>query len=157
VISKGTKLSARIPQISISVLYMGPENNIGGVAIRHASPLTGMHYSSLKNMADASARNCKGGAAGPHQSTVRPVISSPPNPWSTRRVLSIVAAATLGALPTFWFSGASSPSDLKLRWHAVSEIEWGNRREQVKDAFVSSWDAYSKYAWGESNYLIQNV
>jgi mannosyl-oligosaccharide alpha-1,2-mannosidase len=26
---------------------------------------------------------------------------------------------------------------------------WDSHREEVKDAFVTSWDAYVKYAWGK--------
>lgn len=26
---------------------------------------------------------------------------------------------------------------------------WNSQREEVKDAFVTSWDAYAKYAWGK--------
>ncbi|KAI0998537.1 Mannosyl-oligosaccharide 1,2-alpha-mannosidase [Podosphaera aphanis] len=29
-----------------------------------------------------------------------------------------------------------------------SNQDWLNRREKVKDAFTSSWDAYERYAWG---------
>ena len=27
-------------------------------------------------------------------------------------------------------------------------VDWDTRREEVKEAFVTSWDAYSRYAWG---------
>lgn len=26
---------------------------------------------------------------------------------------------------------------------------WNSHREEVKDAFATSWDAYAKYAWGK--------
>lgn len=29
------------------------------------------------------------------------------------------------------------------------QVDWNDRRERVKDAFVLSWDGYEKYAWGE--------
>lgn len=29
-----------------------------------------------------------------------------------------------------------------------SSINWDSRREEVRNAFLSSWNAYSKYAWG---------
>jgi hypothetical protein len=32
--------------------------------------------------------------------------------------------------------------------HRPSSKVWGYRREKVKEAFISRWDAYSKYAWG---------
>jgi hypothetical protein len=108
-------------------------------------------------MTDASVRNRKGGAARPRPSTARPVISSTSDSWSTRRIVSIAAATTLGALSAFWLAGSPGPSNLKQRWFPTSENEWDNRRDQVKDAFVSSWDAYSKYAWGESKYYVKTV
>ena len=27
-------------------------------------------------------------------------------------------------------------------------VDWDARREEVKEAFVTSWDTYTKYAWG---------
>jgi mannosyl-oligosaccharide alpha-1,2-mannosidase len=71
--------------------------------------------------------------------------------------VSIAAATTIGGFSAFWLSGSTISSELKLRWLPTPENEWENRREQVKDAFVSSWDAYSKYAWGESKYYIKTV
>ncbi len=29
-------------------------------------------------------------------------------------------------------------------------VDWADRREKVKEAFMLSWDGYEKYAWGES-------
>lgn len=31
-------------------------------------------------------------------------------------------------------------------------VEWAGQREEVKDAFISSWDAYEAHAWGTSAY-----
>ena len=31
-------------------------------------------------------------------------------------------------------------------------LSWDARREEVKDAFIASWDGYSKYAWGFDTY-----
>jgi hypothetical protein len=28
-------------------------------------------------------------------------------------------------------------------------IDWNHRREEVKQAFVTSWDAYAQHAWGK--------
>jgi hypothetical protein len=30
-----------------------------------------------------------------------------------------------------------------------SDSYWDTHREEVKDVFVTSWDAYAKYAWGK--------
>ena len=32
-----------------------------------------------------------------------------------------------------------------------AKVDWEDRREKVKDAFVRSWDGYEKYAWGRSS------
>lgn len=32
---------------------------------------------------------------------------------------------------------------------AASKVDWDDRREKVKEAFVLSWDGYEKYAWGK--------
>lgn len=33
--------------------------------------------------------------------------------------------------------------------------DWDARREEVKEAFVISWDAYKKHAWGEFCCILQ--
>ncbi|KAL9042725.1 MAG: hypothetical protein Q9180_000383 [Flavoplaca navasiana] len=35
---------------------------------------------------------------------------------------------------------------------AGTQVDWNERRERVKDAFVLSWDGYEKYAWGHDGY-----
>ncbi|KAI4186922.1 MAG: hypothetical protein L6R41_003152 [Letrouitia leprolyta] len=35
---------------------------------------------------------------------------------------------------------------------AASKVDWDDRREKVKEAFVLSWDGYEKYAWGYDQY-----
>lgn len=49
------------------------------------------------------------------------------------------------------------------RWYADNPIgfshygaplvDWDARREEVKEAFVTSWEAYSQHAWGELEFL----
>ncbi|KAL8695482.1 MAG: hypothetical protein Q9218_000060 [Villophora microphyllina] len=36
---------------------------------------------------------------------------------------------------------------------SVGGVDWNERREKVKEAFMLSWDAYEKYAWGSDLYL----
>ena len=106
-------------------------------------------------MANSSVRSRKKGTGRVGTDTVRltsSASSSVPNVKSTRRAISITGAILLGALFVFWFFGNLNPSGLKRTWLSTPEEEWEDRREQVKDAFVSSWDAYTKYAWGESTY-----
>lgn len=30
-------------------------------------------------------------------------------------------------------------------------VDWDERRERVKEAFILSWDSYEQYAWGKSS------
>lgn len=39
-------------------------------------------------------------------------------------------------------------TQLELGRYTSKPADWDKRREKVKEAFVPSWDAYSKYAWG---------
>lgn len=39
-----------------------------------------------------------------------------------------------------------------LQKEDTDQIDWSERRERVKDAFVLSWDGYEKYAWGMDEY-----
>ncbi|KAL8730430.1 MAG: hypothetical protein Q9166_004068 [cf. Caloplaca sp. 2 TL-2023] len=32
------------------------------------------------------------------------------------------------------------------------KVDWNERREKIKDAFMLSWDGYEKYAWGHDQY-----
>lgn len=36
---------------------------------------------------------------------------------------------------------------------AAASVDWNERREKVKEAFMVSWDGYEKYAWGSDLYL----
>jgi mannosyl-oligosaccharide alpha-1,2-mannosidase len=68
---------------------------------------------------------------------------------STRKTLSFVGAILFGASFVFWLFGNIKLSEVKWKSPSPPEEEWQERREQVRDAFISSWDAYTKYAWGE--------
>ena len=52
------------------------------------------------------------------------------------------------------------PSDTnKSAWNWLSSpatsasVDWDDRREKVKEAFILSWDGYEQYAWGMSFWL----
>ncbi|KAL8773119.1 MAG: hypothetical protein Q9209_001795 [Squamulea sp. 1 TL-2023] len=77
---------------------------------------------------------------------------------------------TLGVLlllvTLLYWIGTSSPSSTKAMvkdtskstWSwlrnkpAGANVDWDERREKVKDAFIRSWDGYEKYAWGHDLY-----
>lgn len=81
--------------------------------------------------------------------------------YRRKRVLGIVALLVLGFM---WYFGALTEHQEKVRgkvagwgWlqtdrgKAKSKTDWLKRRERVVEAFELSWDAYSRYAWGESH------
>lgn len=58
----------------------------------------------------------------------------------------------LGVLP--FFGGKRriiSPGKVGLGGSALglTATDWGDRREEVKQVFIKSWDGYEKYAWGK--------
>ena len=85
-------------------------------------------------------------------------------PWYQRR--RVLVGIILGLLAlAYWLGGFSSSSGGGYKhvkspgamsawdWpppimHIVPEVDWNDRREQVKAAFVLSWEGYEKYAWG---------
>lgn len=77
--------------------------------------------------------------------------------WRRKRVLLLLAAVALTGLYLF---GASSPPGApasipvgKSGWvwrkpGGSAETQWQARRDQVRDAFILSWNAYEGHAWG---------
>ena len=84
--------------------------------------------------------------------------------YRRKRVISGAILALTGL--AYWF-GIFSPSAVrpKLRdtnkgaWSWLSNpaasapVDWDDRREKVKEAFILSWDGYEQYAWGTLVYL----
>ncbi|KAL3417264.1 glycosyl hydrolase family 47 protein [Phlyctema vagabunda] len=76
--------------------------------------------------------------------------------WKQKRILAIFGLAIV----LLYFLGAferSTDTDTKARegWSwlkrpekAGSTVDWLDRRERVREAFVLSWDSYERYAWG---------
>lgn len=74
-------------------------------------------------------------------------------------LLSMVALA-------YWFGLLSTSTELpspkstrKGSWGWLGglggqeiPVDWDERREKVKDAFILSWDGYERYAWGMSGF-----
>lgn len=82
--------------------------------------------------------------------------------WYLRRRTFV--AAILGVLGlAFWFGIYSTVSKVApvgssgaalWAWGSTpesSKADWNDRRQKVKEAFVSSWDGYEKHAWGMKN------
>lgn len=77
-----------------------------------------------------------------------------------KRKRVIFSALSLFVCMVYWFASASSsevPKSVKEKgasaWNWMKKpngatVDWDERRERVKDAFVLSWDGYEQYAWG---------
>ena len=63
----------------------------------------------------------------------------------------IVAATSLVAVAIsivmYW---TGYPPESNFGVYPSTAADWDSRRLEVKEAFISSWNAYSKYAWGQS-------
>ncbi|KAH7401840.1 glycoside hydrolase [Phaeosphaeria sp. MPI-PUGE-AT-0046c] len=81
----------------------------------------------------------------------------------SRRGVAVVALVVLGALYWFgWSSKPAVPSDVGAgkgsSWSSAgsgskkSKIDWEKRKEDVKSAFLLSWNAYEKHGWGYDEY-----
>lgn len=81
--------------------------------------------------------------------------------YRQQRVISGAVLVMIGL--AYWFGIFSSsavkskPRDInKSAWNWLSSpatsafVDWDDRREKVKEAFMLSWDGYEQYAWGMS-------
>ncbi len=74
----------------------------------------------------------------------------------------VVGGAILALLALAYWFGMLSSSTVKAtprstgksswNWLGGQEVavDWDDRREKVKEAFMLSWDGYEQYAWGTS-------
>lgn len=74
----------------------------------------------------------------------------------------VISGAILSLIGLAYWLGIFSPSVAKPRprdvnksaWNWLSSpassapVDWDDRREKVKEAFMLSWDGYEQYAWG---------
>jgi endoplasmic reticulum Man9GlcNAc2 1,2-alpha-mannosidase len=67
-----------------------------------------------------------------------------PSPSLSRSAL-VIGVAVLALSWILWWYGFRNGEGR----YSSSPEDWDDRREKVKEAFISSWDAYSKYAWGQ--------
>ncbi len=77
--------------------------------------------------------------------------------WRRKRALGIVGLFFIAVLYLFGFFGSEKEAVEKSKkgWNWLQrpekggpKVDWLDRRERVKEAFVLSWDAYDRYAWG---------
>ena len=67
---------------------------------------------------------------------------------SLSRLLAIASSLVLLVCLIFWWS-EKLPSIGKDLFTPQKSADWDVRREDVKNAFLTSWNAYSRYAWGQ--------
>lgn len=68
-----------------------------------------------------------------------------------KRFVALIVVLLLAAwwLGVFSFDGVKLPDSIKSGGpRAQSAVNWDERREKVKEAFVDSWAAYERDAWG---------
>lgn len=93
------------------------------------------------------------------KSAARPPKPSHTSPASSARSLGGKWAwksllVSLVAVPVGWYLQGSGLDPVLDHFRPVHQDSyWDRHREEVKDAFVVSWDAYSKYAWGMYYFL----
>ena len=84
-------------------------------------------------------------------------------PWY-KRWREIIGTFWLLVLLLFWLGAFKSKPHTRvaggkgteglahLRTPTGPSIDWNERRDRVKEAFILSWDGYEKYAWGKDIY-----
>lgn len=79
--------------------------------------------------------------------------------WLQKRILLLFSGVAFG----LWWFGVFSADGVSLPHIPGNDrnkkvVDWGARREKVKEVFVQSWDAYEKHAWGNgySTLILQN-
>lgn len=75
--------------------------------------------------------------------------------WLRKRIFLLFSGVLFG----LWWFGVFSASGVALppipgRVGKKGSVDWDARREKVKEAFVQSWDAYEKHAWGNSSFYL---
>ncbi|KAI0400018.1 glycoside hydrolase family 47 protein [Xylaria palmicola] len=91
-------------------------------------------------------------AARRGKATIRPHPAKPRFPPSFKAKFALGAILVL-ILSLVWglFQWAND-SPIGFYHYGASFVNWESRREEVKNAFVTSWDAYSRNAWGNDRY-----
>jgi mannosyl-oligosaccharide alpha-1,2-mannosidase len=86
---------------------------------------------------------------GRPQNTALKGSDGPRQTWlGPKWVLMSALIGVLALLAGLYLGNPSVESALSYFRPMTRDSYWGEHREEVKDVFVSSWDAYSKYAWG---------
>ncbi|KAG0650923.1 Man(9)-alpha-mannosidase [Hyphodiscus hymeniophilus] len=76
--------------------------------------------------------------------------------WKRKRVMGVVISCVMIVSYLLGLFGGDTTTTKKAKdswtWlqrpESSSKVDWLDRREHVKEAFILSWDAYDRYAWG---------
>lgn len=71
-----------------------------------------------------------------------------PRTTKTRSNISTIGGIVCAICLAYWLGSSLQREQSGLGDYRSKNVDWNERREEVKQAFVTSWDAYSKYAWG---------
>ncbi|KAB5582980.1 mannosyl-oligosaccharide 1,2-alpha-mannosidase [Coniochaeta sp. 2T2.1] len=72
--------------------------------------------------------------------------------WTVRHAISGVCLAISGSWVVYETLPLLKDDPIGYGHYGASFVNWDARRDQVKQAFVTSWDAYSAHAWGQDRY-----
>ncbi|OAX80881.1 hypothetical protein ACJ72_04783 [Emergomyces africanus] len=85
-------------------------------------------------------------------SSHKPIQNPQTSTWTVRTLLRHTTFLAAGVSFALGVVLHIKDSPYGLRQYKWKSSNWDHRREKVKDAFVSSWDAYRKYAWGQDQF-----
>ncbi|KAI3324153.1 glycoside hydrolase family 47 protein [Xylariaceae sp. AK1471] len=69
-----------------------------------------------------------------------------------RWVIRAIAAVGLLLALTWSTVKWTSNDPIGISHYGSELVDWNHRREEVKNAFIASWDGYSRHAWGYDRY-----
>ncbi|KAL4789067.1 glycoside hydrolase [Aspergillus venezuelensis] len=75
--------------------------------------------------------------------------------WTATYLLTgLLATAVVGLWPGLSKLGMALDTPLRnFRFESIeSDKYWEPHRQEIKDTFITSWDAYAKYAWGQDQF-----
>jgi mannosyl-oligosaccharide alpha-1,2-mannosidase len=69
-------------------------------------------------------------------------------PQSFRNIISALCFLTAIGLGLYQHHEPLVDNPIGISHYGSKLVNWESRRQQVKQAFVTSWDAYTQHAWG---------
>ena len=72
-------------------------------------------------------------------------------PAATLKSLLVLCSVIVTSIVSYFARKHIFDNPIGLGHHVADFVDWNARREQVKNAFTTSWDAYAKVAFGLSS------